>query len=129
MAHPVIRFPVFLMGVLAGLQVSRANQSWELFEDPNIERSLLYTLLPINFSGNMCKKPVKVIANSQPNIGECRRIWRRRTDLNGILFIVVLLAIILSNVALNQEQCFTTGIYIYIYIYIYNITQTKKKFD
>ena len=123
MAHPVIRFPVFLMGVLAGLQVSRANQSWELFEDPNIERSLLYTLLPINFYGNMCnKKPVKVIAKSQPNMDECRRIWRRRTDLNGILFIVVLLAIILSNVALNQEQCFTTGnhiLYYIIYIYIY----------
>ena len=108
MAHPVIRFPVFLMGVLAGLQVSRANQSWESFEDPNIKKSLLFTLLPCNFPGAMCnkKKPEEEIAKSLPNINEGRRLWRRRTDLNGILYIVVLLAIILSNVALTQEQCF-----------------------
>ena len=110
MCHPVVRLPVFFMGVLAGIQVSRANQSWESFEDPNIEKSLLFTLLPFNIPGNMCnKKPLKVIEKSLPNMEEGRRIWRRRTDFNGSLYILVLFSIILSNVALNQEKCFKTG--------------------
>ena len=109
MCHPVIRLPVFFMGVLAGIQVSRANQSWESFEDPNIEKSLLFTVLPFDIPGNMCQKPVKEIAKSLPTREEYRRIWRRRTDFNGISYIMVLFAIILTNVALNHEQCFKTG--------------------
>ena len=111
MAHPVIRFPVFLMGILAGLQVSRANQSWESFEDPNIERSLLFTFLPCNFPGNICNEKTSVteIPRPLPSMEESRRIWRRRTDFNAIMYIVVLFAIILGNVALNQEQCFKKG--------------------
>ena len=40
------RLPVFLMGVLGGLQVLRAHLDWENFEDPNLNKNLIHTFIP-----------------------------------------------------------------------------------
>ena len=53
-AHPLVRFPIFLMGMLAGLQVLRAHGKWEDFEDPNVSKSLMYTLQPWRTAKTRC---------------------------------------------------------------------------
>ena len=53
-AHPLIKLPIFLMGMLGGLQVLRANNHKDSFVDPNLDKNLVHTLLPWGCNSRKC---------------------------------------------------------------------------
>lgn len=103
-AHPMIRFPVFLMGMLGGLQVLRAYNNKDSFEDPNLCKNLLHTLLPW---GSQCKRRVcclkKDLNGAVKKISTEERtiIWRRRVDFNALLYIGFLLGLTVTKAVLD----------------------------
>ena len=102
-AHPLVRFPIFLMGMLAGLQVLRAHGKWEDFEDPNINKSLLYTLQPWGTAKTRCyeKEEEKKTSSTKICKEDSIKIWRKRVDFNSFTYIGFLTALIVTQVALD----------------------------
>ena len=108
-AHPLIKLPIFLMGMLGGLQVLRANNHKDSFVDPNLDKNLVHTLLPWGCNSRKCccgtqkmEAPKKVETLSQT------KIWRRRVDFNAFLFVGFLCALSATKLAL--DICYTEGI-------------------
>ena len=78
-AHPLLRLPVFLMGVAGGLLAVRDQ------EDPHHHhRSTLHDIFPWALSAQ----------NIQPAQSDCQPSWARRTDRNSL----VLLSFLLYNI-------------------------------
>ena len=104
-AHPLVRFPIFLMGMLAGLQVLRAHGKWEDFEDPNVNKSLLYTLQPWGTAKTRCheKEEEKNIRTTKICKEDSIKIWRKRVDFNSFMYIGFLTALIVTQVALDVK--------------------------
>ena len=104
-AHPLVRFPIFLMGMLAGLQVLRAHGKWEDFEDPNVNKSLLYTLQPWGTAKTRCheKEEEKNIRTTKICKEVSIEIWRKRVDFNSFMYIGFLTALIVTQVALDVK--------------------------
>ena len=101
-AHPLFRFPVFLMGVLGGLQVLRAHYNWEAFEDPNLEKNLLHTIQPWGWrSTNCCSKRTEGKNSMMKTKAKSTKIWRRRTDFSAFLYVGILTALAVANVSLD----------------------------
>ena len=102
-AHPLVRFPIFLMGMLAGLQVLRAHGKWEDFEDPNINKGLLYTLQPWGTAKTRFyeKEEEKKTSSTKICKEDSIKIWRKRVDFNSFTYIGFLTALIVTQVALD----------------------------
>ena len=100
-AHPLFRFPVFLMGVLGALQVLRAHDNLDAFEDPNLNKNLLHVLLPWGY-GRSCQKS-KERKKSSETIGnqKSRIIWKKRVDFGAFLYVGLLTAIIITEISLD----------------------------
>ena len=77
-AHPLLRLPVFLMGVAGGLLAVRG------VEDPHHHHSLLHDIFPWTLSAQ----------DLLPAQSECEQSWARRTDRNSM----VLLSFLLYNI-------------------------------
>ena len=77
-AHPLLRLPVFLMGVVGGLLSVRG------LEDPHHHRALLHDIFPWTLSAQ----------NIQPAQADWQPSWARRTDRNSL----VLLSFLLYNI-------------------------------
>ena len=90
-AHPIIRFPVFLMGILGGLQ-TLGYYGKNDFTDQNLDKNLFYTILPI---GGWCSNPissstlnskcVKLDSDMNNEQSPTATIWRRRVDFSSIV--------------------------------------------
>ena len=91
-AHPVVRFPIFLMGILGGLQVLRAHKNWDIFEDPNVNKNLLHTVFPWGYGNLICstKKTSKVNNNIKIPKDKCSDIWRKRTKWGSCKFEIII---------------------------------------
>ena len=78
-AHPVIRLPIFLMGVLAGLQVLRAHSDWENFEDPNLDKNILHSLVPWgcgkSIGGSKKEEQERLITPAKVDKEKATKIW------------------------------------------------------
>ena len=93
------------MGVLGGLQVLRANSDWENFEDPNLSKNLLHTLIPWGCGKSKCcskkaKDEISTIAkktDKQKSI----KIWKRRVEFSSILYVVILTTLCVTKVVLD----------------------------
>ena len=86
-AHPVIRFPVFLMGILGGLQVLRFNKD-QVYHNSNMHKNLFTTLLPFN---KFSKPGENILENCSDTINN---LWRKRVDFNAFLYLICLLLLI-----------------------------------
>ena len=116
-AHPIFRFPVFLMGMLGGLQVLRAYQDRETsFHDPNLNKNLLHCILPWGWGSSCCKKKSSTRKGSSELTKESvAKIWKRRVDFNAFLYVGFLSALTLTKVALDVVYGDNdAGIYIFI---------------
>jgi hypothetical protein len=106
-AHPLVRFPVFLMGILGGLQVLRAHKNWEKFEDPNLTKSLFHVVLPCSCCSKTycCDKKIDSEKETTKAINKekCMKIWRIRVDFSALLYTGLLTALCLTKVALDIE--------------------------
>ena len=97
-AHPLVRLPVFLIGVLGGLQVLRQHQHLSGFEDMNIDRNILHTILPWGCCRSGCVKE---------GIGEgkekTKNIWKSRVDFCTKAYFggLVCICIVTNRIALN----------------------------
>ena len=76
--------PVFVMGMLGGLQVLRANNNTDALGSPNISIKLLPTLLPLSL-GFAYKN---LLTN-----GRLQAIWARAVDFNACLYIGLVCAL------------------------------------
>lgn len=93
-----MRFPVFLMGILGGLQVLRAHQNHDSFDDPNLCTNLLHTLLP--WGSDCCRKQGKDSGKKQ-SIEEQTKIWRTRLDFNAFIYVGFLITLTVTKLALD----------------------------
>ena len=104
-AHPLVRFPVFLMGVLGGLQVLRAHDNWEKFEDPNINKTLFHVVLPCSCCSKSCcctkKRDDEKETSKTVTKEKCMKIWRKRVDFSAFLYTGFLTALVVTQVALG----------------------------
>ena len=102
-AHPLVRFPVFLMGVLAGLQVLRAHDNWEMFKDPNSNKSLLHVMIPCSCccKTSRCTKTKDGEISKPVNKEKSMKIWRKRVDFSAFLYTGFLTALVVTKVALD----------------------------
>jgi len=77
-ANPLCRLPVFVMGVIAGVQQIRHNEDPDTFVDPNLHQPLMHDLLPW---GIMCGGPSYAPAKwsrarkLRPRSGSAGLIW------------------------------------------------------
>ena len=105
-AHPLFRLPIFLMGVLGGLQVLRAHSDWENFDDPNLAKNLLHCVNPWGCGKSRCcskknkeKEDLKVAKSDKQ---KSMKTWRKRTDFSAFLYVAILTALCVTNVALDM---------------------------
>ena len=112
-AHPIVRFPVFLMGVLGGLQVLRAHKNGHSFKDPNLSKNLFHSILPWGCgTSKCCRKCVCCRRNkekdSESAIGiteDCpRKIWRKRTDFSAFVYVGFLSTLIVTKIVLDVKH-------------------------
>ena len=91
------------MGILGGLQVLRAHNSPDTFEDPNLNKNLLHVLFPWGYGGsNCCQKGDKVkkdceIIDKQTS----RKIWKKRVDFGAFLYVGLLASLIITKISLD----------------------------
>ena len=102
-AHPIFRFPVFLMGMLGGLQVLRAYRDRETsFHDPNLNKNLAHCILPWGWGSSCCKKKsVTKKGSSELTKESVAKIWKRRVDFNAFLYVGFLSALVVTKVTLD----------------------------
>ena len=111
-ANPLVRFPVFLMGMLGGTQVVRAHIHQENFQDPNLYNSLLHTIFPWRCYSRKCchrlgnnDETTAVAENYQR-----QTIWRRRVDFNACLYFGLLCTLTIMNKKLQFIRSYDTFI-------------------
>ena len=91
------------MGVLGGLQVLRAHKNKVTFEDPNLNRNILHTILPWGCGSSSCclKKAEGGKGAKSLNNKNNSKIWRKRVDFNAFLYVGFLTALVFTKVALD----------------------------
>ena len=97
-AHPLVRLPVFLMGVLGGLQVLREHQHVGGFEDANIGRNIIHTIFPWGCCRSGC---------FDESVGEWKgktQIWKNRVDFCCMTYFggLACISIITSQLAIKN---------------------------
>ena len=104
-AHPLFRLPVFLMGVLGGLQVLRAHSDWDNFEDPNLNKNILHTIHPWGCGKSKCcsetNKTEKTMKKTSIDKAKSKKIWRKRVDFSAFLYVLILTSLCVAKVALD----------------------------
>ena len=110
-AHPVVRLPVFLMGVLAAIQVLRENRYHGVeFKDPNLLKNILHTLIPWGCGFQCCKtKQDETSANQNCDEEKKLKIWKTRVDFNAFLYVGFLMCLTLIKLALDLSYGPTGG--------------------
>jgi len=99
-AHPIVRFPLFIMGVAAGLQVLRYHNK-KSYKDEYLYRNLFHTIFPwtwrSQFESN--EKLNDLEAPSKPE--SPRVIWRKRVDFSVGLIVTLLIFLIIFHKILD----------------------------
>lgn len=102
-AHPLFRFPVFVMGILGGLQVLRAQSNWEKFEDPNQNRNILHILIPWGFCGKREQSATDKVEDESLNKKKNINIWRKRVDISAAFYILILVSLSATQAVLEAN--------------------------
>ena len=104
-AHPLFRLPVFLMGVLGGLQVLSAHADWDNFEDPNLNKNLLHAVLPWGCGKSKCcskkDRDKEITKRSKVEKEKSEKIWRNRVNFSALLYVGILSGLCITKVALD----------------------------
>ena len=96
---------MFLMGVLGGLQVLRAQKS-QTFKDPNLRKNLFHSILPWGCgTSKCCRRKKKKDSELAVEITEDQRekIWRKRTDFSAVFYVVFLLTLTVTKIVLDVK--------------------------
>ena len=102
-AHPLFRFPVFVMGILGGLQVLRAHNNWETFEDPNLNRSILHILIPWGCCSKREQSGKDKMDDESLNKKNSIAIWKNRVDISATFYILILLSLSVTQAVLEAK--------------------------
>ena len=93
------------MGVLGGLQVLRANSDWENFEDPNLSKNLLHTIIPWGCGKSKCcskKTKDEILAKAtKTDKQKSMNIWKRRVEFSTVLYVAILTTLCVTKVVLD----------------------------
>ena len=99
--------PVFMMGVLGGLQVLRARRSWESFEDPNLNKNILHVIFPWGYRSKNDSTETNGKNDTQLNMKHSINVWSKRVDVCSILYVLILVSLTVTQAALEAKY---TGI-------------------
>lgn len=102
-AHPLFRFPVFVMGILGGLQVLRAHNNWETFEDPNLNRNILHILIPWGCCSKTEHSGTDKMENEALKKEMSINIWRKHVDISATFYILILVSLSVTQAFLEAK--------------------------
>ena len=104
-AHPLFRLPVFLMGILGGLQVLRAHANWDSFEDPNLNKNVLHSVQPWGCDKpKSCSKMNKkegMTEKASVDKDKSEKIWRNRVNFSACFYVGILTSLCITKVILD----------------------------
>ena len=126
-AHPLFRLPVFVMGMFGGLQVLRAHNNWENFQDPNLNNNILHILFPWGCCGRKTASETKgketesseaegketessetvVKDDKSLNMKQSIKIWSKRVDVSTVLYVLIIASLAVTQAVLEAKY---TGI-------------------
>ena len=93
------------MGVLGGLQVLRAHDDWDNFEDPNLNKNLLHAVQPWGCGRSKCcsKKDKEEISTKKATIEKQKSMkkWKNRVNLSALLYLLILTGLCITKVTLD----------------------------
>ena len=93
------------MGVLGGLQILRAHSDWENFEDPNLCKNLLYTLIPWSCGrSKFCSEKTKgkqIAKSTRIDKQKSMKTWKQRVEFSALLYVAILTALCITRVVLD----------------------------
>ena len=97
--NPVSRLPVFLMGVIAGLQNIRHTEDQVEFIDPNLHRLWIHNILPWGvMGGNKTFKRLDVEQEKEDAV----KVWSKRVDQGSGLILVYTVGVMVTGVILGK---------------------------
>ena len=99
-AHPLFRMPVFIMGVLGGLQVLRARRSLEDFEDPNLNKNILHVIFPWGYRSKNDTTDTNGKNDTRLNMKHSVNVWSKRVDACSVLYILSLASLTVTQAVL-----------------------------
>ena len=106
-AHPLFRMPVFMMGVLGGLQVLRARRSWKSFEDPNLNKNILHVIFPWGYRSTNDSNKINEKNDTPLNMEYSVNVWSKRVDVCSIVYVLILVSLTVTQSVLEAKY---TGI-------------------
>jgi len=89
--NPVLRLPVFVMGILGGIQTLRWRKGID-YQDQNENKNLFHDLLPWTvWEKNKTQLPWRIQDNIMIifNKENSKTVWRRKTDRSAIIYILL----------------------------------------
>ena len=106
-AHPLFRTPVFMMGVLGGMQVLRARSNWDNFEDQNLNKNIFHVIFPWGCRNKTKSTETNTKNDMKLSMKQSVKIWRKRVDLCSTLYVLVLVSLTVTQAVLEAKY---TGI-------------------
>ena len=101
--HPLFRMPVFMMGVLGGLQVLRARRSLENFEDPNLNKNILHVIFPWGYSSKNDCSEINGKNDTRLNMKNSVNVWSKRVDACSLFYILSLASLTVTQAVLEAK--------------------------
>ena len=99
-AHPIVRFPLFIMGVAAGLQVLRYHNK-KSYKDEYLYRNLFHTIFPWTWRSQFESNEKLNDLEAPPKPESPRVIWRKRVDFIVGLIVTLLIFLIIFHKILD----------------------------
>ena len=92
LAHPVLRFPTFLMGMMGGLKVVRSHTNQEKLDTISPSAFFFSYISPLD-----CRKIrlFKRLADDNGKKSKNELFWSKKVDSNALLYIGMLLTLVI----------------------------------
>ena len=92
LAHPMLRFPTFLMGMLGGLKVVRSHTSQEKLDIVSPSAFLFSCISSLGFRKS---RLFKRLAYDNSKNRKSELFWSKKVDTNALLYIGMLLTLVI----------------------------------
>ena len=98
LAHPMLRFPTFLMGMLGGLKVVRSHTSQERLDIASPPAFIFSCLSSLGFPK---RRLFKRLAYDNSKIRKSQLFWSKKVDNNALLYIGMLLTLVIVKFVID----------------------------
>ena len=98
LAHPVLRFPTFLMGMLGGLKVVRSHTNQQKLDIISPSAFL------ISYISSLCFRKIRLFKRVSYNYGKNSKselFWSQKVNTNALLYIGLLLTLVIVKFVID----------------------------